>query len=74
MLTASSDMRARFWDINYPANSFIMAPAALDPGHQPSDPKITSELDEKKCSNFENPPFLALYMSNITIFKPNYSR
>lgn len=36
MLTASSDMRARFWDINYPANSFIMAPAALDPGHQPS--------------------------------------
>jgi hypothetical protein len=38
------------------------------------DQKITSKLDEKKCSNFENPPFLALYMSNITIFKPNYSR
>ncbi|XP_076085974.1 phosphoinositide 3-kinase regulatory subunit 4-like isoform X1 [Mytilus galloprovincialis] len=36
MLTASSDMRARFWDINYPANSYIMAPAAMDPGHQPS--------------------------------------
>lgn len=36
LMTASSDMRVRFWDINYPANSYIMAPAALDPCTQPS--------------------------------------
>ncbi|XP_048750935.2 phosphoinositide 3-kinase regulatory subunit 4-like isoform X2 [Ostrea edulis] len=34
MLTGGSDMRARFWDISYPANSFILAGAASDPVQQ----------------------------------------
>ncbi|XP_069112623.1 phosphoinositide 3-kinase regulatory subunit 4-like isoform X1 [Argopecten irradians] len=33
MLTGGSDMRARFWDITYPANSFILASAAGDNQH-----------------------------------------
>lgn len=34
MLTGGSDMRARFWDLSYPANSFILAGAASDPVQQ----------------------------------------
>ncbi|KAH3825413.1 hypothetical protein DPMN_127288 [Dreissena polymorpha] len=30
LLTGGSDMRVRFWDLGYPANSFIMANAAGD--------------------------------------------
>ena len=35
LLTAGSDMRIRYWDLNYPANSFIMANAASDPLNPP---------------------------------------
>ncbi|KAJ8321097.1 hypothetical protein KUTeg_002684 [Tegillarca granosa] len=31
MLTGGSDMRVRFWDVTYPANSYILAGAAADP-------------------------------------------
>ena len=31
LLTAGSDMRIRYWDLSYPANSHIVAPAASDP-------------------------------------------
>lgn len=34
LLTGGSDMRVRFWDLNYPSNSFIMAGAAGDPTQQ----------------------------------------
>ncbi|KAK3104962.1 hypothetical protein FSP39_014143 [Pinctada imbricata] len=34
MLTGGSDMRARFWDVSYPANSYILAGAATDPLQQ----------------------------------------
>ena len=34
LLTAGSDMRLRFWDLGYPANSHIVAPAASDPADQ----------------------------------------
>ncbi|XP_052760753.1 phosphoinositide 3-kinase regulatory subunit 4-like [Mya arenaria] len=34
LLTGGSDMRVRFWDLSYPANSFIMANAAGDPTQQ----------------------------------------
>ncbi|XP_078336739.1 phosphoinositide 3-kinase regulatory subunit 4-like isoform X1 [Crassostrea virginica] len=34
MLTGGSDMRARFWDLSHPANSFILAGAASDPVQQ----------------------------------------
>ncbi|KAL3861428.1 hypothetical protein ACJMK2_007462 [Sinanodonta woodiana] len=36
LLTGGSDMRIRFWDLSYPANSFIMAGAAGDSIHQTS--------------------------------------
>lgn len=31
LLTAGSDMRIRYWDLNYPADSYIVAGAANDP-------------------------------------------
>ncbi|XP_053378617.1 phosphoinositide 3-kinase regulatory subunit 4-like [Mercenaria mercenaria] len=34
LLTGGSDMRVRYWDLSYPANSFIMANAAGDPTQQ----------------------------------------
>ncbi|KAK2148717.1 hypothetical protein LSH36_486g02011 [Paralvinella palmiformis] len=35
LLTGGSDMRIRYWDLNYPANSFIVANAARDPVNPP---------------------------------------
>ncbi len=34
LLSAGSDMRIRYWDLSYPANSHIVAGAASDPANQ----------------------------------------
>ena len=34
LLTAGSDMRIRYWDLSYPANSHIVSMAASDPVNQ----------------------------------------
>lgn len=35
LLTGGSDMRVRYWDLNHPGNSFIVAGAATDPVNSP---------------------------------------
>ena len=56
-------MRVRFWDLNYPSNSFIMAGAAGDPTQQTAvSYRYVHCLRYEECmgesSKFPNPELL----------------